>query len=135
MNHKSANQMEQLLKGEPSTLQTKGLIMLAQNQDENFGAVDKRFQNVEGKLDKIIELIKTNKESTDERIELLKIETKKGCEDLETKIEGRFKNIETDTESLSYFNKHPKILKTIAVAILIVIAYLLGNKEIISQYL
>lgn len=135
MNHKSANQMEQLLKGEPSTLQTKGLIMLAQNQDENFGAVDKRFQNVEGKLDKIIELIKTNKESTDERIELLKIDTKKGCEDLETKIEGRFKNIETDTESLSYFNKHPKVLKTIAVAILIVIAYLLGNKEIISQYL
>lgn len=135
MNHKSANQMEQLLKGEPSTLQTKGLIMLAQNQDENFGAVDKRFQNVEGKLDKIIELIKTNKESTDERIELLKFDTKKGCEDLETKIEGRFKNIETDTESLSYFNKHPKVLKTIAVAILIVIAYLLGNKEIISQYL
>ena len=127
--------MEQLLKGEPSTLQTKGLIMLAQNQDENFGAVDKRFQNVEGKLDKIIELIKTNKESTDERIELLKFDTKKGCEDLETKIEGRFKNIETDTESLSYFNKHPKVLKTIAVAILIVIAYLLGNKEIISQYL
>lgn len=135
MNHKSANQMEQLLKGEPSTLQTKGLIMLAQNQDENFGAVDKRFQNVEGKLDKIIELIKTNKESTDERIELLKIDTKKGCEEHKLKLEGRFKNIETDTESLSYFNKHPKVLKTIAVAILIVIAYLLGNKEIISQYL
>ena len=57
MNHESANQMEQLLKGEPSTLQTKGLVMLAQNQDKNFGSVDKRFENVEGKLDKIIEMI------------------------------------------------------------------------------
>ena len=36
MKRESTNQMDELLKGEPPTLQTKGLLMLARNQDKKL---------------------------------------------------------------------------------------------------
>ena len=135
MGHESSIQMAELLKGEPSTLQTKGLIMLAQNQDKNFNSVDKRFENVESKLDRIIVMIQENKVSTDKRIEILKKEIALTLTERSAANEERFKKVEDATESITFYAKNPKALKVVGVAILIVIAYLVGHSELINKFL
>ena len=121
MKRESTNQMDELLKGEPPTLQTKGLLMLARNQDKNFETVDKRFENVEEKLDKIIMLIERNKQSTDDQID----SHKEICFD-------KIKELELQNETVDYFSRHPKVLAFIGILLLIIVAFSMGRSDLIS---
>ena len=135
MCHESAKQMEQLLQGAKSTLQTKGLVMLAENQDKNFNSVDKRFANVEVKLDKIIELIGANKKATDERIEQLKKESSSNCAESNKLLKADIELLKLATEDISYFKRNPKFLQGVAILILIIIAFVVGKTDIIEKFL
>jgi hypothetical protein len=135
MCHESAKQMEQLLQGAKSTLQTKGLVMLAENQDKNFNSVDKRFANVEVKLDKIIELIGANKKATDERIEQLKKEWSSNCADRNKLLKADIELLKLATEDISYFKRNPKFLQGVAILILIIIAFVVGKTDVIEKFL
>ena len=109
--------------------------MLAANQDKNFMSVDKRFDDLNKKVDRVLNLLEENKKDTDKRIETIKQDSLIRCEQHKKEINERFKDVEESTETITYFKKHPNFLKYIAVAILIIIAYILGNKEIIDKFI
>lgn len=135
MSNDSAAQMEELLKGVKPSLLSKGLNMLATNQDKNFMSVDKRFDDLNKKVDRVLHLLEENKKDTDKRIETIKQDSLIRCEQRKKEISERFKDVEESTETFAFFTKHPSFIKYIAVAILIVIAYILGHKEILDKFI
>lgn len=135
MCHESQKQMEELLKDERSTLQTKGLMMLSINQDKNFNSVDKRFENVEEKLDRIIGLIEMNKQATDDRIDQLKKQSALNCAEHKRALQDDIDSLKVTTEDISYFKRHPKLLQGLAILILITIAFVVGKTDLIEKIL
>jgi hypothetical protein len=135
MSNESAAQMEELLKGVKPSLLSKGLNMLAANQDKNFMSVDKRFDDLNKKVDRVLNLLEQNKRDTDNRIEEIKQDSLKRDINNKENIDARFKKIEESTETIAYFKKHPNFIKYIAVAILLIISYILGHKEILDKFI
>lgn len=135
MCHESQKQMEELLKDERLTLQTKGLMMLSINQDKNFNSVDKRFENVEEKLDRIIDLIEMNKQATDDRIDQLKKQSALNCAEHKRTLKDDIDSLKAATEDISYFKRHPKILQGLSILILITIAFVVGKTDLIEKIL
>lgn len=135
MSNDSAAQMEELLKGVKPSLLSKGLNMLATNQDKNFMSVDKRFDDLNKKVDKVLNLLEENKKDTEKRIEIVKQDSLDSLELHKKEVDAKFDKIEKSTETFTYFSKHPKLIKYIAVAILIIISYVLGHKEIIENFI
>lgn len=72
MCHEAENQMEVILDGVKNKQFKAALILLAQTQDKNF-------KNLDEQLEKISNLIVSNKIDTDIKIEELKKETKVNC--------------------------------------------------------
>ena len=135
MSNESAAQMEELLKGVKPSLLSKGLNMLAANQDKNFMSVDKRFDDLNKKVDRVLNLLEENKKDTDKRIEIVNQDSIDRLELYKKQVNATFEEIEESTETFTFFTKHPHFIKYIAVAILIIIAYILGHKEIIDELL
>ena len=135
MSNESAAQMEELLKGVKPSLLSKGLNMLAADQDKNFMSVDKRFDDLNKKVDRVLNLLEENKKDIDKRIETIKQDSLIRCGQHKKEINERFKDVEESTETFNFFTKHPSFIKYIAVAILIVIAYILGHKEVINKFI
>ena len=135
MSNESAAQMEELLKGVKPSLLSKGLNMLAANQDKNFMSVDKRFDDLNKKVDRVLNLLEESKKDTDKRIETIKQDSLIRCGQHEKEINERFKDVGESTETFTFFTKHPSFIEYIAVAILIVIAYILGHKEVINKFI
>ena len=135
MSNDSAAQMEELLKGVKPSLLSKGLNMLATNQDKNFMSVDKRFDDLNKKVDKVLNLLEENKKDTEKRIEIVKQDSLDSLELHKKEVDAKFDKIEKCTETFTYFSKHPNFIKYIAVAILIIISYVLGHKEIIENFI
>ena len=135
MSNESAAQMEELLKGVKPSLLSKGLNMLAANQDKNFMSVDKRFDDLNNKVDRVLNLLEENKKDTDKRIETIKQDSLIRCEQHKKEINERFKDVEESTETFTFFTKHPSFIKYIAVAILLIISYILGHKEILDKFI
>ena len=92
MSNESAAQMEELLKGVKPSLLSKGLNMLATNQDKNFMSVDKRFDDLNNKVDRVLHLLEENKKDTDKRIETIKQDSLKRCEQHKKEINEIIQN-------------------------------------------
>ena len=101
MSNESAAQMEELLKGVKPSLLSKGLNMLATNQDKNFMSVDKRFDDLNKKVDRVLNLLEENKKDTDKRIETVKQDSLIRCEQHKKEINERFKDVEESTETFT----------------------------------
>lgn len=152
MCHESATQIAELLEGIKPTVLTKGLKMLATNQDKNFLSLEKNMLNMsnnfDNKLSEIISLIKSNKidtdeklennkNDTDEKLEKLQIESTTRCEDHKKELASKFKEIDKNTEVMTFFDRHPIILnilgitfKVIAFILLFILAYSFGHENI-----
>lgn len=135
MCHESASQMEELLKGEPPTLLSKGLNMLATNQDKNFLSIDKRFKNIDDKLEELLNLLKLDKKDTDKKF--IQMEQHIGeqvkqrilsCAEHKKELEEKFEEIEQDTELLVFFQKYPKLLMAIGLLLIFTIGYFIGSE-------
>lgn len=135
MSNESAAQMEELLKGVKPSLLSKGLNMLAANQDKNFMSVDKRFDDLNKKVDRVLNLLEENKKDTDKRIEIVKQDSIDRLELYKKQVDATFEEIEESTETFTFFTKHPSFIKYIAVAILIVITYIIGRNGIIDKFI
>lgn len=141
----SVDQIETVLRDVESSSLTIALHLLAMNQDKNFDLVDQRLEKVDEKLNQIIELIGLNKKSTDDRIEELKLNTEEKINifklDSKSVLEKEKNNItieinklKQDTESISYFNSHPKVFKVFVVALtVVIISFCLGRSDYIDK--
>jgi len=118
-------QMQEMLKGSKPTITTKAINILAMD-------IDKKFANVDVKLDNILELLKTNKADTDKRIDKLQTESTERCAAHKVELTKKLKELDKDVETINYFTNHPKILKTIAVAILAIAAFALGHSNLLD---
>lgn len=137
MCHESINQMNEILSGDKPTNVTKGLKLLAMNQDKNFNSVDKkfdkvdeRFESVEEKLDIILDTIKSFQGITDIKIDKLQKESTARCEEHKKELKEKFCKIDSVTEDLTYFKKNPKLFIILIVAIVLIIGYALGTSDI-----
>ena len=126
--HESAKQMETLFEGAKITTTITGLKLLAENQDKNFHSLEK-------KLIEVLDLLKSDKISNDKKFADLKQENTVRCDEHKKELAAKFKEIDKDTEVMTFFGKHPKILKTIGIAVLIVLVYSLGNTKFIELIL
>ena len=134
MCHESTSQMEELLKGEPPTLLSKGLNMLAINQDKNFLSIDKRFKNIDDKLEELLDLLKLDKKDTDRKLAQMENHINEQvkqraviCAEHKKELNEKFEEIEHDTELLVFFQKYPKLLMIIGVCLIFLIGYAFGS--------
>jgi len=135
MCHESEGQMEELLKGEPPTLLSKGLNMLAKNQDKNFMSIDKRFKNIDDKLEELLDLLKMDKKDTDRKFQNMENhiqeQVKKrnlDCIEHKKEISEKFDEIEENTELLVFFQKHPKLLIFMGISLIFILGYAFGSE-------
>ena len=135
MCHESESQMAELLKGEPPTLLSKGLNMLATNQDKNFLSIDKRFKNIDDKLEELLNLLKLDKKDTDKKFiqmeQHISEQVKQrilNCAEHKKELEEKFEEIEQDTELLVFFQKYPKLLMAIGLLLIFTIGYFIGSE-------
>ena len=135
MCHESEGQMEELLKGEPPTLLSKGLNMLAKNQDKNFMSIDNRFKNIDDKLEELLDLLKMDKKDTDRKFQNMENhiqeQVKKrslDCAEHKKEISEKFNEIEDNTELLVFFQKHPKLLIFMGISLIFILGYAFGSE-------
>lgn len=116
-------QMSEMLKGSKPTITTKAITILAMD-------IDKKFANVDNKLDNILVLLKENKTDTDSKIKELKDSQIKTCSEHKDELKKKFSELDKDVETLNFFTKHPNILKFIGVVILFLIGIIIGKSDL-----
>ena len=116
-------QMSEMLKGSKPTITTKAITILAMD-------IDKKFANVDNKLDNILVLLKENKIDTDSKIKELRDSQIKTCSEHKDELKKKFNELDKDVETLNFFTKHPNILKFIGVVILFLIGIIIGKLDL-----
>lgn len=116
-------QMSEMLKGSKPTITTKAITILAMD-------IDKKFANVDNKLDNILVLLKENKTDTDSKIKELRDSQIKTCSEHKDELKKKFSELDKDVETLNFFTKHPNILKFIGVVILFLIGIIIGKSDL-----
>ena len=116
-------QMAEMLKGSKPTITTKAINILAMD-------IDKKFANVDNKLDNILVLLKENKTDTDSKIKELRDSQIKTCIEHKDELKKKFSELDKDVETLNFFTKHPNILKFIGVVILFLIGIIIGKSDL-----
>ena len=92
--------------------------------------IDKKFANVDNKLDNILVLLKENKTDTDSKIKELRDSQIKTCSEHKDELKKKFSELDKDVETLNFFTKHPNILKFIGVVILFLIGIIIGKSDL-----
>ena len=146
----ATKQMKTILEGEKETPVTKSILIFAQTVDKSLTNIEtqlikdrqynkERFEQIITMLEKQSEASNKRHEESlqrhkenNERLDKTIKERKLDCYEHKMEINKRFENVEKTTEDLNYFKRHPKILKIISVSLLIIIAYALGNIDIIK---
>ena len=116
-------QMSEMLKGSKPTITTKAITILAMD-------IDKKFANVDNKLDNILILLKENKTDTDSKIKELRDSQIKTCSEHKDELKKKFSELDKGVETLNFFTKHPNILKFIGVVILFLIGIIIGKSDL-----
>ena len=109
--------------------------MLAKNQDKNFMSIDKRFKNIDDKLEELLDLLKMDKKDTDRKFQNIENhiqgQFKKrslDCAEHKKEISKKFDEIEDNTELLVFFQKHPKLLIFMGISLIFILGYAFGSE-------
>lgn len=115
-------QMKEMLAGGRPTITTKAITILAMD-------LDKKFENVDSKLDLILETVQSNKKDTDIKLEKIKQEQEESCKQHKIEVSEKFKKLDANVETINFFQKHPNVLRNIAIFMLFLLGMALGKSD------
>jgi len=118
-------QLNELLAGTKPTQTTKALKIQAMY-------IDKKFSNIEDKLDIIIDKIEENKKETDEKLKTIRAEQSQNCFNHKTEVNQRLNDLDDKTEVVGFFTKHPKILIIAGLGLMFLIGFAFGYGKIMD---
>lgn len=118
-------QLNELLAGTKPTQTTKALKIQAMY-------IDKKFSNIEDKLDLILDKIEENKLETDRQLSKIRDEQAQNCVKHKTDLSNRLNELDEKTEVVGFFTKHPKILIIAGIGLVFLIGFAFGYGKIID---
>ena len=123
MCHESEQEVKAILEGTKNSSLKSSIIIIAQKQDLNF-------KNIERQLIEIKSIIISNNTESDKRLNKAIQDRKNDCFEHKKEINAKFKEIDSTTEELNFFKKHPKLLLIIGIGIVFLVGYGFGEKAI-----
>ena len=118
-------QLNELLAGTKPTQTTKALKIQAMY-------IDKKFANIEDKLDLILDKIEENKLETDRQLSKIREEQAQNCVRHKTDLNNRLNELDEKTEIVGFFTKHPKILIIAGIGLIFLIGFAFGYGKIMD---
>lgn len=118
-------QLNELLAGTKPTQTTKALKIQAMY-------IDKKFANIEDKLDLILDKIEENKLETDRQLSKIRDEQTQNCVRHKTDLNTRLNELDDKTEVVGFFTKHPKILIIAGLGLIFLIGFAFGYGKIMD---
>ena len=118
-------QLNELLAGTKPTQTTKALKIQAMY-------IDKKFANIEEKLDLILDRIEENKLETDRQLSKIRDEQTQNCVRHKTDLNTRLNELDEKTEVVGFFTKHPKILIIAGIGLIFLIGFAFGYGKIMD---
>ena len=118
-------QLNELLAGTKPTQTTKALKIQAMY-------IDKKFANIEDKLDLILDKIDENKRETDEKLKTIRSEQSQNCMKHKKEVNNRLDDLDVKTEVVGFFTKHPKILIIAGIGLIFLIGFAFGYGKIMD---
>ena len=118
-------QLNELLAGTKPTQTTKALKIQAMY-------IDKKFANIEDKLDLILDKIDENKLETDEKLKTIRAEQSQNCMKHKAEVSNRLDDLDEKTEVVGFFTKHPKILTIAGIGLIFLIGFAFGHGKIMD---
>ena len=118
-------QLNELLAGTKPTQTTKALKIQAMY-------IDKKFANIEDKLDLILDKIEENKLETDKQLSKIRDEQAQNCVRHKTDLNNRLNELDEKTEIVGFFTKHPKILIIAGIGLIFLSGFAFGYGKIMD---
>lgn len=118
-------QLNELLAGTKPTQTTKALKIQAMY-------IDKKFANIEDKLDLILDKIEENKLETDKQLSKIRDEQAQNCVRHKTDLNNRLNELDEKTEIVGFFTKHPKLLIILGIGLIFLIGFAFGYGKIMD---
>ena len=118
-------QLNELLAGTKPTQITKALKIQAMY-------IDKKFSNIEDKLDLILDKIEENKLETDRQLSKIRDEQAQNCVRHKTDLNTRLNELDEKTEVVGFFTKHPKLLIIAGIGLIFLIGFAFGYGKIMD---
>ena len=118
-------QLNELLAGTKPTQTTKALKIQAMY-------IDKKFANIEDKLDLILDKIDENKLETDRQLSKIRDEQAQNCVRHKTDLNNRLNELDEKTEIVGFFTKHPKLLIILGIGLVFLIGFAFGYGKIMD---
>ena len=118
-------QLNELLAGTKPTQTTTALKIEAMY-------IDKKFANIEDKLDIILDKIDENKLETDKQLNKIRAEQAQNCVRHKTDLNTRLNELDEKTEVVGFFTKHPKILIIAGIGLIFLIGFAFGYGKIMD---
>ena len=118
-------QLNELLAGTKPTQTTKALKIQAMY-------IDKKFSNIEEKLDLILDKIDENKLETDKQLSKIRAEQAQSCINHKNELDNRLNDLDEKTEIVGFFTKHPKLLIIIGIGLVFLIGFAFGYGKIMD---
>ena len=118
-------QLNELLAGTKPTQTTKALKIQAMY-------IDKKFANIEDKLDLILDKIEENKLETDRQLSKIRDEQAQNCVRHKTDLNTRLNELDEKTEIVGFFTKHPKLLIILGIGLVFLIGFAFGYGKIMD---
>ena len=118
-------QLNELLAGTKPTQTTKALKIQAMY-------IDKKFANIEDKLDLILDKIEENKLETDKQLSKIRDEQAQSCVRHKTDLDNRLNELDDKTEIVGFFTKHPKLLIILGIGLIFLIGFAFGYGKIMD---
>ena len=118
-------QLNELLSGTKPTQTTKALKIQAMY-------IDKKFANIEDKLDLILDKIEENKLETDKQLNKIRLEQAQNCANHKNELNNRLNDLDEKTEVVGFFTKHPKILIIVGIGLVFLIGFAFGYGKIMD---
>ena len=118
-------QLNELLAGTKPTQTTKALKIQAMY-------IDKKFANIEDKLDLILDKIEENKLETDKQLNKIRLDQAQNCVKHKNELDNRLNDLDEKTEVVGFFTKHPKILIIAGIGLVFLIGFAFGYGKIMD---
>lgn len=118
-------QLNELLAGTKPTQTTKALKIQAMY-------IDKKFANIEDKLDLILDKIEEHKLETDKQLNKIRAEQAQSCVRHKTDLDNRLNELDDKTEIVGFFTKHPKLLIILGIGLIFLIGFAFGYGKVMD---
>lgn len=118
-------QLNELLAGTKQTQTTRALKVQAMY-------IDKKFNQLDEKLDLILEKIEGNKKETDEKLKTIRSEQAQNCFAHKKEVDNRLDDLDDKTEVVGFFTNHPKILIIAGIGLVFLIGFAFGYGKILD---